>query len=191
MAGESCPLDGCSWSPDTPSYSERLAKAEQERDRFIAAADKLHGEWLGLKAELVSAQQETASVRNTLGAARMANEQLRKRLGEAEWVAGRDIADPPNVDLIDRITELRTGREQATAHALELAKELQTERGKNGRLATELGEMREPGPDVIASHVRYLCETCGARYGIAFTDHEHGPLTAVTVTIARQGAPTE
>lgn len=47
-----------------------------------------------------------------------------------------------------------------------------------------------PSPPVIAEHVRYLCETCGSRYGQPYTDHEHGPLTPVTVTIARQGAPT-
>lgn len=39
-----------------------LTKALAERDRFIAAADKLHGEWLDLKADLarVEGERDTA-----------------------------------------------------------------------------------------------------------------------------------
>jgi hypothetical protein len=59
-----------------------------------------------------------------------------------------------------------------------------------GREARQLLATAPPAVDVISAQVRYLCETCGARYGYSF-GHEHGPLTPVVVTIARQGAPTE
>lgn len=55
---------------DLAASQADLTRAERERDRFIAAADKLHGEWLDLKAELASARQELALLRAELDAAR-------------------------------------------------------------------------------------------------------------------------
>lgn len=114
-------------------------------------------------------------------------EQLRALVARIAEAAGRDIADPPTVDLVARVAELRRGREEATARALELVKELHAERGKNGRLATELGETREPGHDVLSTYDAWQCLTCGARYipATAAQDHPH-PLTPVRVTIAHR-----
>lgn len=39
-------------------------------------------------------------------------------------------------------------------------------------------------PEVLTSYEAWACRGCGARYSRPYTDHECGPLTPVTVTIA-------
>lgn len=46
-------------NPAAPT-SVKLREAEHQRDKFIAVADKLHGEWLDLKFELVDVRHEWA-----------------------------------------------------------------------------------------------------------------------------------
>jgi hypothetical protein len=91
--------------------------------------------------------------------------ELAALIARVEHAAGIDRERDRCVDLAERVQSIRDGRTEAIDHFVAAA-----------------GER-----NVLASHQRYLCETCGARYGIAYTDHEHGPLTPVTVTIARQG----
>ncbi|OKI47206.1 hypothetical protein [Micromonospora sp. CB01531] len=43
---------------------------------------------------------------------------------------------------------------------------------------------RPPEPEVLDRQERWACRACGARYGKPYGDHECGPLTPVTVTIA-------
>jgi hypothetical protein len=172
--------------------SARLAKVEQERDEALSAFSLAEELRLKDRAELVSAWQEI--------------EQLRNRLDQCAEAGGSDIADGPDVDLPTRIAELRRGRKEATERALELAAlvarveraaGIDRERDRGVDLADRVQSIRDGRTEAVDAFVtvlsrqdRYLCETCGARYGQPFTDHEHGPLTPVTVTIARQGAPT-
>lgn len=139
-------------------------------------------------------------------------------LAQVAEAAGRDIADPSDVDVVARVAELRRGRTEATERALQLAAELEHLRALIARveqaagivkwedrgvdLADRVQAIREGRTeaidvlcdiaqqrDVLAQHQRWLCETCGARYGKPYTDHPCGQLTPITVTTTR-GATT-
>ncbi len=80
---------------------EDLAKAEQERDRFIAAADKLHGEWLDLKAELAAESRRVAQLQVLLAEAARARDlaiaevataskEVRTLRAARQWIVARD-----------------------------------------------------------------------------------------------------
>lgn len=49
---------------------------------------------------------------------------------------------------------------------------------------TGAAEPQPDEPEVLDQQERWACRACGARYGRNYTDHECGPLTPVTVTIA-------
>jgi hypothetical protein len=161
--------------PERRADAERLAKAERERDELSSALDQVGSDLKhsinALAAVIVDMDERRAErdlARAELVSVRQENEQLHGLVARVEQAAGIDRERDRGVDLADRVQSIRDGRTEAISHFVAVA-----------------GER-----DVLASHQRYLCETCGARYGIAYTDHEHGPLTPVTVTITRQGAPT-
>jgi chromosome segregation ATPase len=190
-----------------------LVSANAQRDQANDLTDKIAAELRGVTKERDSLArrcavrfEEAEKLRAELVSARQEIEQLRNRLDQCAEAGGRDIADGPDVDLPTRIAELRRGRKEATERALELAAlvarveqaaGIDPERDRGVDLADRIRSIRDGRAEAIDAFVtvlsrqdRYLCETCGARYGQPFTDHEHGPLTPVTVTIARQGAPT-
>jgi hypothetical protein len=158
---------------DGLSTSARLAKAERERDeargqrdKFIAAADKLHGEWLDLKAEIGRLKAEAVTsadnyllVAAELSSARQDLDVLRKSLKGSATTASVALRD---------LAETRAQLADMQAAAEEKVRAVLT----------------APTGDVISQQTRYWCETCGARYGQPF-DHPHGPLTSVTVTTTR------
>lgn len=51
------------------STAAALARVTAERDRFIAAADKLHNEWLDLKAEVAATRAERDALQARIDAA--------------------------------------------------------------------------------------------------------------------------
>lgn len=87
----------------------------------------------------------------------------------------------------DAQVKLRQRKVAAEAELASARTELEQLRATLQNTATAyLGTTTAATQGVISQLTRYLCETCGARYGQPFTDHEHGPLTPVTVTVARQ-----
>jgi hypothetical protein len=94
--------------------------------------------------------------------------------------------------LSDDVLKLAAALKLAQAELASARAELEQLRGDLG--VKRVGELEEqlaladPQGAVISRQRRYLCETCGSRYGIDYTDQAHGPLTPVVVTITRQGA---
>jgi predicted nucleic acid-binding Zn-ribbon protein len=68
---------------DLESTSAALRRAEQERDRFVAAADKLHGEWLDLKAAMKRVEQQRDELASALNRAVFQREMFRAELDSA------------------------------------------------------------------------------------------------------------
>lgn len=72
---------------------------EQQRDKFIAAADKLHGEWLDLKAELAEMREARDCVRESL---RIAEQQ--RDLERAEVASRQGLCDQL-MELLGHLTD--------------------------------------------------------------------------------------
>jgi hypothetical protein len=193
-------LDLGSTSAQLQRAQDDLAAALQQRDRALYDLDKAKSAFA-----LASSSRERNRVRAMNAEAELV------KVAEA---AGRDIADPPDVDLVARVAELRRGRTEATERALQLAAELERLRALIARveqaagivqwedlnvdLADRVQSIREGRTeaidvlcdiaqqrDVLAQHQRWLCEACGARYGKPYTDHPCGQLTPITVTTTR------
>jgi hypothetical protein len=155
-----CREDACNCKRYTPDFQTAaiVARAQAEPDQPA------------LSAQLARVEQE----RDELAVRAADLEQVREELKQVRTLAGGYLDDIQHLESgqDEVIGALRTQRDAARA-------ELASARA-------ELEQLRNRGA-VIAQHVRYLCETCGSRYGIDYTDHTHGPLTPVVVTITRQG----
>lgn len=88
------------WQQATGDLQAKLAASQQDlsrmqdqRDRFIKAADKLHGEWLDLKADLTRAEQDLAEEREKVAELAAALAAARDQLAHAGQCAWRGIAE--------------------------------------------------------------------------------------------------
>ncbi|MDT5119280.1 MAG: hypothetical protein QOE30_5019 [Mycobacterium sp.] len=115
-----------------------------------------------LKAEAVTSADNYLLVAAELSSARQDLDVLRKSLKGSATTASAALQDLAS----------------ARADVLRLANE------RDAAIASNEARLRSLPAAVLSLSTRYLCETCGARYGRDY-GHEHGPLTRVTVTITR------
>lgn len=87
-----------------------LSRAIDERDQFVAAADRLSGQWLDLKAQLLGLAADLTRVHRELNAAHETNRELAAlwesasaQIARAE--AERDEAQAAHRRISDRLTE--------------------------------------------------------------------------------------
>lgn len=153
----------------------------------VAAVDEHGGE--STSARLRRVEQERDQLADEVKTLKHSESLDAVTLAAVDRAAGRDIAKPDE-PLITRVADLKRGRTEATQRALELAAELASARTELEKLRGAQADLLAGGPApsgrVISVQQRYLCETCGGRYGKPFTDHPCGRLTPVVVTIARQ-----
>lgn len=150
---------------DAESTSAVLRRVEQERDALLSANSFLDGVAATALDERDIARADLA---NTRAAFHLA-EELRLKV-TAELVSARTELDA-----------VRAARDTLDREATRL----------RNQLLQLLQVPGEPTGGVLDSWVRYLCETCSARYSINFPDHEHGPLTPVLVTMTRRTEENE
>ena len=148
------------------STSARLRRVEQELDAARGSLTELAALYESATAETARVEDERDhwireyhQAHNELGSARAEGAQRR---------AERDKAYAANAKLIDEVADTQAAAEEKVRAVLVAA--------------------GDAPADLISRLRRYLCETCGARYGINYTDHAHGPLTPVVVTITRSAA---
>jgi hypothetical protein len=142
-----------------------LGEARTDADVARAELAELHG-----LVEAIPGRTPVEVIRQLLIAGqndRIELERLRALIARVEQAAGIVQWEDRGVDLADRVQSIREGRTEAIDVLCDIAHQR----------------------DVLAQHQRWLCETCGARYGKPYTDHPCGQLTPITVTTTR-GAPT-
>lgn len=105
---------------DLAASQADLTRVTAERDRFIAAADKLHGEWLDLKAELRRVEQERDEARQLLGqvqsgAAALAEVALERRRERNNAWRERDLARAELATASKEVRLLRAARQWVVA----------------------------------------------------------------------------
>ena len=144
-------------------------EAELQRDQAYERVDELDAELGQVRAAL------RVGVDADLPEAARAVMADRDRLGEHLGARVRDL-DTAQA----RIAQLEQ-------HVRALTAERNDERTANAALHREIAG--KAAANVLEQQVRYRCGECGRRYGLPFTDHEHGPLTPVVVTIARADRP--
>lgn len=136
---------------------ELVAKLEAANAAKMAARRELKALQDSERTEVLKLQAELASARQEL-------EQLRREPSDDR--SGFDLAVAASID--------RLVRELAAADTTVTA------------LRTILRSDPNPPGRVIESHERWMCETCGTRYGVDYPDHTCGRLTPVTITISRR-----
>lgn len=193
------------------STSAALRRVEQERDDLTQQLKASRSEGVQLSRRIYSllkerddALAELASARQELDQATARVLELASRVNELEALLehaeqyARDLQDNGDVTASDEVKRLRArlagglaaGQAQAEQHARDLAAAEERIRVLEHGEAADDDLARAAAADVIDRQHRHLCEACGARYGHPYEDHEHGPLTPVTVLIIReQGAP--
>ncbi|GGM14087.1 hypothetical protein [Micromonospora yangpuensis] len=96
-----------------------------------------------------------------------------------------DEPDPAHQALREHLAEVKAALRDLQVQHDQLQRDKQGLIQMTHALANEIGRLRGGG-DLVSSWDAHLCEKCGSRYTVAYTDHECGPLTPVTVQIRRQ-----
>jgi DNA repair exonuclease SbcCD ATPase subunit len=175
------------------STSARLRRVEQQRDQAREMWETARDAHAATLAELDGVR-----------------EQLKQMSGfRAEAIAAcasvRDERDLARAELASARTELEHMRENDRIRArvvVERNAELASARQELDQLRAQLAAAHADTTNAVIAMTaraqvdaldrqhRFLCKACGARYGKPYPDHEHGPLTPVTVLIIEeQGAP--
>ncbi|QLQ37964.1 hypothetical protein [Micromonospora robiginosa] len=161
------------------AVDEQLAQPEPADDETDPA--RLAGQLGARLRDLDQAQERVAqlqrgarvlSAERNEARAELAN--LRREVVEREEQVARERGAR-----LAEIAQLREELDRATAARQRLQEQVDTAVHTGLNAATQ----------VIGRYPAHACLTCGARYGLPFTDHGCGPLVPVVVTIARADRP--
>ncbi|MFI7072080.1 hypothetical protein [Micromonospora sediminicola] len=96
-------------------------------------------------------------------------------------------------EVVEREEQIARERGARSAEIAQLREELARATTARQRTQEQLDTAVHTGlsavSQVIGRYTAHACLTCGARYGLPFTDHGCGPLVPVVVTIARADRP--
>lgn len=178
------------------------ARVERERDELAEQLKASRAEGVQLATRIYEMQGELVSARQERDEAIRERDEMVARKARMQRDLDAQLAEAREQLAVTNVAAWRA--EMLGAELSSARQELEQLRGVRDDLAAaeerirvlEHGEAvdddlaRTAAANVLERQHRYRCEACGARYGKPYPDHEHGPLTPVTVLIIReQGAP--